>query len=318
MFYEEYSIFAYWPVRPETLVDCAQRFVNLLERLAEVDPIFAHWVESSNAPPKHDITLDDIKRLLSKSTVDQLSNPFGNYEADGWSMSIDNEKAPKISASIHIVCGRTGRYTFHNWVRVAIFGNALKRLTAQTATKVIQCMVDIMEPDWAVAKPFRLLYMKSQRAQFHPKVGWITYLAKPPRPLPTFSLPSHAKPFADGVLITTTDELLVQHNPNHVALVDKIDAALVSAGIFVPGTFTDMEALAATPGLRLITVKNVQPNEIDFIVEPYGMVFPMPPGAEFQIAVDGEGDPLIDDGGWHISIDPYDVYYNSVKLELWL
>ena len=72
----------------------------------------------------------------------------------------------------------------------------------------------------------------------------------------------------------------------------------------------------------MITLTNSARVEIDFSIEPYGDIFPMPPGAEFKVVRYGDEELNIEeqyglDGG-RITINTewqmIEVYYNGVML----
>ena len=246
---ETYTVTAYWPYRWESLPALAERVASLFECLASIDPIFGRW---GNYPEKvgHIMTPEAVLQTQIEQQAGDSRNRLSNYADDGHFFLFLNSAVPGDWVDIIVICGtNSNEHPTFNRVTVSIYpeGDAARLLTTQTLTKIVRCMVDTMQPEWISAAPERLIYMNSQRPNTHAHVGWITYLANPSQPLPTFSPPSRSEPYAQGILITATDEHFVRQNSEHMAAINAIDVALVGAGIFDPGTFTDMEELAIPP-----------------------------------------------------------------------
>lgn len=320
---ESFHIMAHWPSRHEALPIAAERVAALFACLSGIDPILTHWAASHNGEGR--VMTPDV---ITQMHADRLANnSFAPLNKNLFMMVHSAVVGYWVNVTVVWRLSPLEQPTFdHINLSISQKDETAALLTTPTITKMVQCVVDAIEPEWVSVRTERLMYMKSQRRGPHPDIGWITYLKNPSQPLPAFSSPSHAESYGQGVLITATDELFIRQNPAHMAAIDQIDAALVSAGIFDPGTFTDMDALAKTPGVKIITLTNSSQEEIDFGIEPLGMYFPMPPGAEFKVADYGkvefeiveEHDP--DGGSIVINLEtfelepPLGVYYNGVIL----
>lgn len=313
---EVYTIMAHGIQLGKGLAEFVQRAASLFEGLAAIDPLLTHWCKFPGEAAQV-MTSEIILQVQTEQT-----GSFGdssNHSDDGRFFMSTGSAYDWYSINIHIVRGTLS----HIALIISPKGKAITLLTTQTITKIMKCMIDTMQPEWVIARTELLFYMKSQRKGRHPEIGWITYLTTSLQSLPALPPPSYVEPYANGVLITATNDLFVRQNPEHMAIINAIDDVLVGAGIFDPGTFTDMDAVARIPGVQLITLTNPSSREILFVIEPNGQVFPMSPGAEFKV-VTYNGEELhieeeqyaTDEGSItvHTEFQPIEVYYNGVLL----
>ncbi|GEM_PF-1215225 len=293
---EEYLISAEWSARQETLSDCANDISNLLACLKAIDPLFAQWKEFEGA-----VTPDLVEALILKQ-VGSRETPNDSYH-----LSLSSVPVQGFKVFITVICGRpnTDRYTNLLLISMPGLDPDDQLLSIAHFKNIMECIVTSVRPLWAVARPDKLRWMKSERDNRHPEIGWVTYLCVPFQQMPTLTAPSHIESFAEGVLIIATNEPFVQLNPEHVVLTEKIDALLVDAGIFKLNT---VERAPRTE--KGIPITNNYPIQIDFYIEPYGEIYPMPPNATFEIVNCDE--ITIEEGS--ITIVGSEVYYNDVRI----
>ena len=279
---EEYTVIAFWGRRKETFSDCSQRIDILVGCLFGIDNAFSHWFDITGilGKPYETVVLtkDRIEKLLLEYTR-KNSRIIGN---DGFVFNL-NTHPPKSAISINIICGRGDSDKANNHVKMyfTMTEEYAKIFNIQNMRKLVQCIVNAMQPEWVSARPSRLIHMTSERVKSHPQIGWVTYLSRSQR-IPTLALPSYSSPYGDGTLLIATEEPFSQLNLDHVALVNNIDEALVKAGIFTQGTKSGAHVRNDKTD-RINRIRNPYSTQVDFVIEPWGTLYPMPPHAEFVV-----------------------------------
>ncbi|GEN07066.1 Immunity protein 52 [Myxococcus fulvus] len=234
---ESYYAGVYWGARKESAEECARRLQVLLERLPAVDSSLAHWFQQgkSRAEALKRPLLPQLAELepFVLRSKDRVVDELG-FSIAGWNgASADDE-----TTSFLIACGGHSEWVGNRCVyTLPSRGPSLERLLSEpTPSALLRHTAVAWEPDWGVAisEQHRDL-QKPHRPKGAPYVGWVTYLARhrgtvPPLPAPVRVETVEGK----GTLIVLTPERFTVSNPEHVALVEQVQALLDQAGLLKP------------------------------------------------------------------------------------
>ncbi len=220
-------ILACWRAREETPEALADRFVKLIDRLGQIDPVFELWTSGAGRRKKfetlRDHYADVVKACLSK---DDFGEPL---PIDGFWFSGATRGQP--DSRRYVIRIHAGAYK-----PTAEYQNDLMFETSSMATpepasityplfkSVLRAIVDNWNPDDCLVMPEPLMdFIDLDR---HFRDPWMQYLSKPfadlvtpPEHVLTEHLPN------GGILMSATTETFDVSNPAHLAGARAIGAA---------------------------------------------------------------------------------------------
>lgn len=181
---------AYWGPRAERIDACADRALQFLEGLSQVDPSLGEWFETSDR--RADARSRPVA-LAREALVELLGSGRNRRDADrsvitelGFSAALWNGKEPSVG--LRIGCGKQPRTPN---VKNAVVLNlprleeAVGLVSPDAARGTMRILVECWEPDWATWTTHEWRE-EQEAADGEPVFGWMTYLngAVHPRGLP--------------------------------------------------------------------------------------------------------------------------------------
>jgi hypothetical protein len=233
---EMYYVGAYWGVRKETALECAQRAELFFHLLARCDPSFAQWYRAGRRIPRElpgCPVHPDAKEWEKLFLRGRSRTDYGDVIEDlGFREHVWNAK--KEHTRLHLHCGAYSPWGAGNncLLYPPTKGPVTERLLrAPVLAEVLTCMVTAWDPDFAVATsdPMRDLVQKQGREV---DVGWLTYLSCRLGTVPPLPAPVRIEPVDSlGWLLILSPERMTASNPEHVALVVHVRELLHRAGL---------------------------------------------------------------------------------------
>ncbi len=183
-----YYIGAYWPDRPESAGECAERMSECFRKLSEVDPVFedVRFVATTKTEYPR-VQASDVNALTS--IFEQGRNredvpPRRVIEKLGYSASfISRERLPEQKWVIRINCGvYASNPNLLNRCVLNIPGDgevATRLLDRSSALEMMQALVTAWDPDWAVLQSteFRRLIAPTVAIPGPALIGWMVYFS---------------------------------------------------------------------------------------------------------------------------------------------
>jgi hypothetical protein len=231
-----YSITTYGRPREETTRDCAVRMARMLTGLAALHPAFARWYQQA-------WTLEEAFVPFCKMPpqVEELTQVFedGRHFTD-----LSNELMPDLGYSVNAWNGIEGPHGLHMRVHVGAYtdirpfpndveltvqglkpGNA-DLINAKYLKAILLTMIDAWEPSWADTADGKSVNRFSRPLPPF-RSDWMTYLSAPYARKVTPPSSAITEPVAGGgVLMLATNEVFTPDNPQHIAIVNAIQACL--------------------------------------------------------------------------------------------
>lgn len=148
---------AYWSARRETKAECAARCATLLARLSS-EAEFSQWFVKGRTLKKAlalslPSTPEGIEHLLMTNNRDTDRTPIVElgYDLDVWN---GNLKQP---ASLSINCGVFSSLVYNNALLNLPILEELENFHLESFQKLLNVMVEVWDPDHAVATSLQLL-----------------------------------------------------------------------------------------------------------------------------------------------------------------
>jgi len=221
---------AIWGPRRETPAALAARFVNLLDRLKAVDPVFGGWLWTDQ--DDETVAFEEIKRDLpaaidTKITRDDDGDPEPIY---GYRFYVYNsiEYQPRgLSIAVHGGCwSDSDLITNDVGISTAWYVDPdPAMITFPTFKGAVLATAETFDAIWCTAYSHDLM-MLGLRPSYY-RLAWITYVG--PRFAHLITPPSSAiverRPDS-GLLMAATDEVFSVSNPAHLAVARDILAAV--------------------------------------------------------------------------------------------
>ncbi|HEX3289006.1 MAG TPA: Imm52 family immunity protein [Mycobacterium sp.] len=181
---------AYWGARAASVDDCADTLAQLLDRLSAIDPLLTGWRDLGKSKQnalqqlivRNDRTelLQHLERSRSEPPIDGLG-----YSLQRWNGAED----PRAAINLSFICGNTsGRVTNAVVTRLCDSQSAPGLYAINTAKRLVESLIGVSNPDWAVLTTNELVDKQSEPPQQlenggykvgqligHP-AGWATYL----------------------------------------------------------------------------------------------------------------------------------------------
>ncbi|MFP2907417.1 immunity 52 family protein [Pyxidicoccus sp. 3LFB2] len=230
---EGYYAGVYWPGRKEPAESCARRAANLFQRLAPLEPTWAHWFGTGRTreealQQRLEPTATSFEQLFAKKKHQLL----GGFNLTAWSGE------PQGSATgVILKCGLTSAAVCNSCtLNPPGRGVIAERVADSTVMRrTLHAMVLTWEPDWGVATSdlHRAEVLKATEPGTF--VGWVMYFSRSRGTVPPLPTPVRIEPVEDkGTLIILTPERFTASNPEHVALAAQVQELLARAGLLRP------------------------------------------------------------------------------------
>jgi hypothetical protein len=250
-----YRIITYWGARRETPAQLAPRMLQMLQGLAQIDPLLSgwQWFGDTKFVSAEQLDLTTAKKLLE----------LGLYRDD-------SGKRPLLSLGYHFQIHTRWRQPseLNLWGKLGVgipgssYDNDVTldtnyRLAPDDAlikynifSRALVFLAILWKANWACAHPIALsdlLPSDAKRRTSRLYGGWITYLSArwaakvtPPKSAIVERAPD------GGLLMIATEETFRVDNPRHVAVAREIDAALapLNALPWPPNDAADGRAVA--------------------------------------------------------------------------
>jgi hypothetical protein len=221
---------AIWGPRRETPAALAARFINLLDRLKAVDPVFDGWLWTDQ--DDQTVAFEEIKRDLpaaidAKISRDDDGDPEPIY---GYRFYVYNsiEWEPRgLSISVHGGCWSDSDLITNNvWISTAEYADPDPAIITFPIFKAaVLAAAETFDAIWSTAYSKDLMMLGLGPSYY--RLGWISYVG--PRFAHLITPPSSAiverRPNG-GLLMAATDEPFSVSNPAHVAAARDILAAV--------------------------------------------------------------------------------------------
>ncbi|MGO8848025.1 MAG: Imm52 family immunity protein [Methylocella sp.] len=228
VFDQGFSIQAHWERRAETPDALAARFVRTIDRLQEIDSVFALWTCGSKRPKKFETVRDHYAEEVS---ADLARDDWGKPEPINgyWFSAFTRGQPSNRSFSLRVHAGSTYPMPFPNEITFST-GFDFVPDPAVTTYKIFRptllAMVDAWDPVCAMSCPDPLLTQAPSNTYFHQT--WIQYLCPW---LASLVTPPHAPVIVErlpngGLLMSATRETFDIENPAHMAAARDIAAAI--------------------------------------------------------------------------------------------
>ncbi|MGH6838612.1 MAG: Imm52 family immunity protein [Methylocella sp.] len=227
--YEQgYYIHAYWERRAETPEALAARFVRLIDRLREIDPVFALWTCVSKRPKKFETMRDryaeEVAAGLSKDDWGE-PEPIYGY----WFGALTREQARERIFSARIHAGSTYPKPFANDAVLSRSSGIITDpsvITYNIFKPALLAMAEAWDPVCCAAYPDALIERVPGGINFHE--AWIQYLCPwlasiitpPSAPVIVEHLPN------GGLLMSATAQTFDVSNPAHMAAARDMAASI--------------------------------------------------------------------------------------------
>jgi hypothetical protein len=227
MKYIGYAIMSCWGPRPETPEAIAKRFLNLVDGLAGIDPVFSNWICDLDKQP---VPFESIRGDLAAAVERRVSRADDGEPTPiyGYSFTAVNEmlRGPR---NIGILVRAGSRVEGPFLINSAEVGTS-ERIVPDAAIvtypifrAALLVLAEAFDVTWCRAYPNDL--------EIAPKeffnAGWMTYISPRFATLITPPITAIVEHRPNGALfMAATDETFVTENPKHVAVARDVQAAL--------------------------------------------------------------------------------------------
>lgn len=167
---------AYWGSRAEPLAQAANKVLQTLKRLGEIDELFLNLYEVGRSrkealKKKVSLELGTINRICQEAAMGELDS--NGFAKNGFVFSLWTGHKDEESSSISFAVGdifKIPNLTNSCVIKLPREDEAKKRLL-QEAKKIIFTLVQIWEPDYAVLTSNEV----RDKLMVGNRIGWITY-----------------------------------------------------------------------------------------------------------------------------------------------
>lgn len=190
----KFMLAAYWDSRPDNLEKCTVAARQFFSRLAEAEPLLAHWYERGRSRKQ------SLKSKMDNSDTQELRDRLlkGRNRRDldhsvieelGFSLSFWNgANEEEAQASVRIDCGCYGqRVNNHVLLDLPYMSQGLKWV--ENASALLGQAAEIWRPQWAGIMSKKAIRERDFDVD-SPLVDWMVYV---PRAVPAMPLPSRVE-----------------------------------------------------------------------------------------------------------------------------
>jgi hypothetical protein len=227
--YEQgYNIHAYWERRAETPDALAARFVRMIDRLREIDPIFALWTCCATRPTRFETMRDRYAEVVVAGLAkDDWGEPEPIYGYRFSAVTRGQARDRLFSGLVH--AGSTYPKPFPNDAVLLTSSGSIpdpSGITYNIFKPALLAMAESWDPVCCAAYPHALIKPVPGGIYFHE--AWIQYLCPwlaslvtpPPAPVIVEHLSN------GGLLMLATTQTFDIKNPAHMAAAREIAAAI--------------------------------------------------------------------------------------------
>lgn len=220
-------IMACWTSRDETPEALADRFVTLIDRLRQIDPVFELWISGTKGPRNFETLRDNFAKVVRYGlTRDDFGEPepISGY----WFGAYTRGQPESRCYSINVHAGAHTRALSHQndliFDTSSMTTPAPSSITYPLFKAVLLAIIETWQPDDALVMPRALMDLIDLNRHF--RESWMQYLAKPLAELiapPDSVLVEHL--LDGGLLMSATTDKFDVNDPAHVAGARAIGAA---------------------------------------------------------------------------------------------
>jgi Immunity protein 52 len=223
-----YDIDAWWGPRREAPKSIATRFLNLVDRLTAIDPVFDNWIYSlDEAPVMLDTLRDEMEAVVERHVSradDGAPVPINGYSA----AVVNSLRFEPRRVSIYV---RAGAWYLAPYLTNYIDIGTSRKAAADPALvtypifrAALLALAETFETTWCAAYP-RDIMIHWKTGSF--RLGWMSYVSPRFAPLVTPPATAIVEYRPNGALfMAATDETFVTTNPQHMAVAQDIEASL--------------------------------------------------------------------------------------------
>ncbi len=231
MILSQYTIHAFWGPRRETPEALAIRFDRLVDRLAEINPVFRNWIFWAGRQPKPIVFATIRSRLAEKVAVGISRGDDGEPEpVYGYGFgTVNSLTTTPRSISLRIHGGSWAKTSFYS--NTALIETEWRVdpdpaiVTYPVFKAALLALAECFEVTFCNSFPTDLMDLWPRGRKF--RLGWMSYIS--PRFAPLVTPPKTAiveyRPNG-GLFMAATDETFVTANPEHLAVAHDIEAAI--------------------------------------------------------------------------------------------
>jgi hypothetical protein len=238
---EEFYLGAYWQQGRCTLREYIAASHRFMSRLGTLHPVFQELIMTGKTPEAGvrllpDLTnLDELVLRLAPSDDDLFSHPDPDgrptldSEAGHGFMTNYSNKSPRTEGKVGVsIIAGTDSPRLTNAVVIELPMGFREFRQYGFVKKLLETTVGCWEPSMAVVTCYTLVEKLGGKGGTQ-TIGWMTWFkdAKVAKALPK---KAERETLANGVLVTTTRELLSAENPDHVATARKVRDSLLQQG----------------------------------------------------------------------------------------
>jgi hypothetical protein len=223
-----YDIDAWWGPRREAPKSIAERFLNLVDRLTAIDPVFGNWIYSLDEAPVRLDTLRDEMEAAVERHVSRADN--GNpVPVNGYSVAVVNSlRSESQRIRVHVRAGSSYLAPYlTNYVDIGTSSKVAADpalVTYPIFRTALLALAETFETTWCAAYP-RDIMIHWKTGFF--RLGWMSYVSPRFAPLVTPPATAIVEYRPNGALfMAATDETFVTSNPQHMAVARDIKASL--------------------------------------------------------------------------------------------
>ena len=235
---EAHEIKVYWPPREETAGQLLSRTQRMLGSFVDLHPLLARWYRPAMSKVEalaQPVDLNDEARVAQGLLMNGKFDPKGTC-VSGFHFSFWNGADEPESISIKLSCGHFSRWIPWNTATMTVSGlpssHDFKILSFQLV--VLRCMIEAWQPLWGRVASFTTREALGVQPGKKPHAGWLTWLADtdfPPHLVEGFGT---VAPLLGGSLITLGAKPLSADRPEDLAILQKGQDALITAGVAAP------------------------------------------------------------------------------------
>ncbi|MHB8886094.1 MAG: Imm52 family immunity protein [Methylovirgula sp.] len=233
----DYYTGVFWGPREESPEQLAARWLKLIERLQQIDPLFAHWyilttwTESGPDAVPFDTQVTPLAEKIAANVSTSDSGepvPILGYQLFAKNNTLQ-KRGPR-GFEVHMYAGSPSRWT-HNWIAIRTDYGVVPDsdvVTYRIFKGALLALAETFDASIGLAYPASLtdLRPKDRKPQRGFTLAWMSYVA--PRFTHLITPPASAiverRPDG-GLLMAATDETFVTSNPSHLAVAREIEAA---------------------------------------------------------------------------------------------
>lgn len=226
---QDFMLGAYWGARPDSLENCTENAVRFFARLAEIDPLLAHWfergrsrkdaleksVDTSDARKLHDLFLrGQNRRDVDNEVIDEL----------GFRLSVWNGASEETAeASVSLQCGAYSERIGNN-VLIDLPYQSKDLKWIENVSSLVALVAEIWQPSWAGVMSNKAMRERDFNAA-RPFVDWVVYV---PHLVKSVPQPSRVEVQGLGSIVVVQPNPPLGDEPEELARIRLIENRLAA------------------------------------------------------------------------------------------